>query len=614
MKLRSIFAWFAALTMLVSWPEAVSAQDSYESAPPADSTGPTGVSYGTGGFTYDLPALSIGAGDFPQSLGLMYKYRSDGARAPNTPWTTNMAVRTSQTRTDPVLEQGCPPYCNPGDYTWTWNIVVGHRSGGFYKVGAGAGPGPYTPQQLDGSSLTWTSTGTGTGKFIYTSGDGAQIVFASMPTNGTSHATPESWKEPDGTTITYAANSVSTNRGVAIYFETPTGSGTTTQKVCALNLTVYYLPNVTSCPSGVPTVTVVRQGERITSITSATGGVTNFTYGALSGNGSDGHLTCVKEPGQSACTIQNVYDNCDVAGTGDYYDPEANGSRDRVISQTLATGETVGYSYVSAALGPGPITACRGNASATMTQGGSAVTEVDLGPPTLPGSVEDPLDRVSTMTWVGPGADFSELTRLKTYTTPEGTIVEYTYDGRGNITQTRRKAKSGSGLADIVTSATYPASCSNIFTCNKPLTTIDAKGSTTTYTYHSSHGGVLTESGPAVGGVSPRKKYTYAQRYAWIKNASSGYSQASSPVWVLTEERTCRTSTLDLSAGTCSAGSGDLVTTAYDYGPNSGPNNLWLRGVAVTADGQTLRTCYGYDGYGRKISETAPNANLTSCP
>lgn len=28
----------------------------------------------------------------------------------------------------------------------------------------------------------------------------------------------------------------------------------------------------------------------------------------------------------------------------------------------------------------------------------------------------------------------------------------------------------------------------------------------------------------------------------------------------------------------------------------------------------TRRTCVGYDAMGRKISETTPNANLTSCP
>ena len=71
-------------------------------------------------------------------------------------------------------------------------------------------------------------------------------------------------------------------------------------------------------------------------------------------------------------------------------------------------------------------------------------------------------------------------------------------------------------------------------------------------------------------------------------------------------------------AAPCAAGALDEVRTAYDYGPNSGPNNLLPRGQAVTAEagGQlvTHRTCYGYDARGRRISETQPNANLSTCP
>jgi YD repeat-containing protein len=59
---------------------------------------------------------------------------------------------------------------------------------------------------------------------------------------------------------------------------------------------------------------------------------------------------------------------------------------------------------------------------------------------------------------------------------------------------------------------------------------------------------------------------------------------------------------------------GDEVLTTYDYGPDSGPNNLFLRGRVVTADGQSLRTCYTYDRFGNRISETLPRAGLTSCP
>jgi YD repeat-containing protein len=58
----------------------------------------------------------------------------------------------------------------------------------------------------------------------------------------------------------------------------------------------------------------------------------------------------------------------------------------------------------------------------------------------------------------------------------------------------------------------------------------------------------------------------------------------------------------------------DEVLTTYDYGPDSGPNNLLLRGKAVTADGKTARTCYAYDALGNKISETSANAQLANCP
>jgi YD repeat-containing protein len=56
------------------------------------------------------------------------------------------------------------------------------------------------------------------------------------------------------------------------------------------------------------------------------------------------------------------------------------------------------------------------------------------------------------------------------------------------------------------------------------------------------------------------------------------------------------------------------VRTLYDYGPDAGPNNLLLRGTSVSADGTALRTCYGYDPLGRKVSETRPGAQLAACP
>jgi hypothetical protein len=184
---------------------------------------------------------------------------------------------------------------------------------------------------------------------------------------------------------------------------------------------------------------------------------------------------------------------------------------------------------------------------------------------------------------------------------PEGNSVSRLHSSRNNPAGSYVYGKSGGSLT---TTASYDSVCSNLITCNRPNTTTDAKGNVTTYTYNPVHGGVLTQTGPAVNGISPQTRYEYAQRYAWLKNASGGYSQASGAIWVLVRERFCRTT--QGSAAGCAGGAADEVVTEYDYGPDSGPNNLLLRGVAVTADGQTRRTCFGYDPMGRKISETKP--------
>lgn len=142
-------------------------------------------------------------------------------------------------------------------------------------------------------------------------------------------------------------------------------------------------------------------------------------------------------------------------------------------------------------------------------------------------------------------------------------------------------------------------------------------GRQTDYTYDSVHGGVLTKTSPPdANGIRAQVRFEYTQRYAWVKTAGGGYTTAGDPIWVKTRERTCKTSATITTNGvaSCQGGASDEVVTDYEYGPNSGPNNLLLRGVAVTADGQTLRTCYGYDANGRKVSETKPAAGLGVCP
>ena len=58
----------------------------------------------------------------------------------------------------------------------------------------------------------------------------------------------------------------------------------------------------------------------------------------------------------------------------------------------------------------------------------------------------------------------------------------------------------------------------------------------------------------------------------------------------------------------------------YEYGANGTANNLLVRGVAVTTQndplttGIVLRTCYTYDNYGNRVSETKPAVDRSSCP
>jgi hypothetical protein len=48
--------------------------------------------------------------------------------------------------------------------------------------------------------------------------------------------------------------------------------------------------------------------------------------------------------------------------------------------------------------------------------------------------------------------------------------------------------------------------------------------------------------------------------------------------------------------------------TRFEYN-----DNLLVKGVTVTADGATHRTCDQYDRYGNQIGKVEPNANLSSC-
>lgn len=118
--------------------------------------------------------------------------------------------------------------------------------------------------------------------------------------------------------------------------------------------------------------------------------------------------------------------------------------------------------------------------------------------------------------------EYDSSGRLEAAEAPEGNRVEYTYDSRGNLTQTTLIDKSGNTANNIVASATYPATCANPVTCNLPTSTTDANGNVTNYTWDSTYG-VLTRvelPAPGSGDPRPRTDITYANYRAKYYNAS----------------------------------------------------------------------------------------------
>ncbi len=212
----------------------------------------------------------------------------------------------------------------------------------------------------------------------------------------------------------------------------------------------------------------------------------------------------------------------------------------------------------------------------------------------------------------------NEFEEVAGQTSPEGNGIYNYNDVRGNVIKTSVSPKTVSSQVNFETNYTYALSCTATTraTCNKPLTVTDPKGNVTDYTYND-RGQVLTETKPAPtpGAARPTVVNEYTMRTAYIRDASGNPVAAGPPISILTKSFTC------ISSITCNASTpaADKVVTEYDYGPTTGLNNLLLRGVAVTAaneQGQieTLRTCYGYNYFGEKISETQPKAGLAVCP
>lgn len=581
------------------------AQKDINLLPRQDTKSPTGVSYKTGAFSMSGVDLSIGGAGLA-GLQLQRTYMSSmeaGFSFVSPGWSTSFENRITFNKMTYAPGETPPPEHLRGV---TYAVTLNGNTVSFVGGTALAGvifvpPATLTPFVPGGETLTFTKIGNGyPGSGSYFTFTGSDGTVATYPYSTSGGGRVESVIFPDGTRHDYTypttglGGMVVSNRGYALIVEAGT-------KACVVNMTTTTVTQGMACPAGAQTATYTYTNNQLTSAANALGQATTYTYTSGSTLYAQ-HLNCVKEPGQSVCKIQNVYDPCTYDPAGQEPNPPTYRLSDRVVSQTTATGENYTYAYQFT----GNYTYCSDfsgySSTTTRTAPGNRVTTVVTNGAGMPLSITDPLNRTSTFGYEANNTVPWEESIGSSSVAPEGNNQQVTRDERGNVTEMRMKAKPGSGLADIVVTASYPTTCTNRKTCNKPDYVIDARGNRTDYTYDPNHGGILTETLPAgTNGVRPQKRYSYTQLYAWYKDTSGAVVQAPTAVWMLTGVSECRTQ------ASC-AGTVDEMKTTIVYGSSGVANNLLPTSTTVSSgDGSLAATvATTYDEIGNALTVDGP--------
>lgn len=198
--------------------------------------------------------------------------------------------------------------------------------------------------------------------------------------------------------------------------------------------------------------------------------------------------------------------------------------------------------------------------------------------------------------------------RLMTVSTPGDTRVEYEYDTLGRVTKVTRLGKQlhpATPRDEIeVSTLTYPTNCANPITCYQPLSSEDALGNVTNYTWDQTHGGLLSvmAPAPAPGQDRPTTVINYAAHRARFKD-STGALIDGEPLTLVTTTYQCKV------AATC-FGTADELRTTYTYGQTSGAHNLQVSQVNrySIAGGVGQAITFTYDGVGNVLAVDGPLA------
>ncbi len=308
--------------------------------------------------------------------------------------------------------------------------------------------------------------------------------------------------------------------------------------------------NSVNPPSPAPAISYSNPSSTVTNVTDPGGRTWVLT------TDTSGRLTGVRRPGSAADNIAYVYG--------------ANG----MVSSATKDGVTNAYTV--------PLT----DQYKVTDPLGHATTVTNNPTYGRPASVKDAVNQTVSYLYDSNG-------RIQRVTQPEGNYTTYAYDARGNATTITNVAKSGSGLANIVTTAAYPTSCTNPVTCNKPTSTTDAKNNVTDYTYNATHGGLLTVTrpAPATGQARPQSRYSYTA----VQGGTDPVLYA--PVTMLTAVAACAT-------GSSCASSAEIRQSAT-YNGNLLPVTVTKGNTAGTL---SATTTIAYDARGNVDTVDGPLA------
>ena len=502
-------------------------------------------------------------------------------------------------------------------------VTLGGNAEKFNYSSSAGSVNTYVPDQPSGDTLICD---TSINLCTYTLSDGTVAVFDTTKWSNigvaASAGAVTTITRPDGEVLTYyykrydtgtyvpplgqnaivmAPLSIVSSLGWMVKYEVgTTPAAIVPSKIYIINLSqAYCKPDINSVIS--PDCDTTTIGTWPTLILGGSGSTTTYAVDDLSG-GTDptSTLTTATAPG----TVATVFAT-GITSPGGIAE-SATFSGTQVTSVTTA-GQTWNYTYPVA-----------GTTVATDPQGGTRVVVHDTTNSHLL-SNQDEMGRVTKYVYyttsnpatgalagrvqqvINPDATFDGSGN------PTGGYTEYKYDPRGNVTTISAYPKGGG--AAVVSSAVYPASpCANIKTCNKPTSTTDPAGVTTTYTYDPNSGNVATLTLPAVviGSppvpVSPKVTYTYTAQTPHYKN-SSGTLVAAPAVYRLTKTSSC------MSTNTCSGGV-DELKTVVTYDTN---NILPLTVTKSLGDGTKSRqVTTTYDAFGHPLTTLGPITTATA--